>query len=257
MNTRTSRITWFRPMLIMLCSMPMAVAAAKKVTYEEVAVTDGVSITGKVTFEGDHPAAKTKTINKDIPTCGEGEREYNITTIGDDGSVLNAVVYIEKIAAGKAWDGKEDFELEQAGCAFLPKSYVVRRGADLHVQNKDDVFHNIHSYEIAGKARITMFNSGQPANSEFTKPLRMRRRGSHAIKLECDAHNFMHEWMFAADNPYYSVTGEDGAFEIGDVPPGKYKLSVWHPVLGTETTQIEVAAGAASTQAFLYQGKVK
>ncbi len=102
-----------------------------------------------------------------------------------------------------------------------------------------------------------MFNSGQPAKSEFTKPIRLRRPNSHAIKLECDAHNFMHAWMFAADNPYYSVTGADGAFAIGDIPPGKYKLGVWHPVLGTQKIAIEVEAGGDASQTFLFKGKVK
>ncbi len=222
--------------------------------YKEVAVTSGGSVSGKVSFEGKAPKSKFKTINKDTEVCGTGEREYDVTVLGPDGGVADVVVYIEKIAEGKAWEMKEEpYLLEQEKCTFIPQSYVVRNGADLKVMNKDPVTHNIHSYEIAGRARITMFNSSQPAKSEFVKPVKIRRVGDHGLKLECDQHNFMHDWMFVADTPYFSVTLTDGKFEIKDIPAGKYKLAAWHPVLGTKKAEIEVDAGASITNAFIYK----
>ena len=44
-------------------------------------------------------------------------------------------------------------------------------------------------------------------------------------------------------NPYYSVTGEDGAFSLTDVPAGKYKVEIWHEKLGKQTQEVEVKAG--------------
>jgi hypothetical protein len=32
-----------------------------------------------------------------------------------------------------------------------------------------------------------------------------------------------------ASDPYYAMTDEDGHFEIGDIPAGTYRLSIWHP----------------------------
>ena len=237
--------------LVVAMCLP-SMAAKTKIVYKEITVGSSASISGKVVLKGDAPAAKSKTINKDVETCGDGERVYDKTIVGADGAVKAVVVYIDGIAEGKAGVGKVTYELEQVLCAFLPKQYVVRKGAKLRVMNKDGVFHNIHTYEMAGKARITMFNSGQPANSEFTKLIRMRRPNSHAIKLECDAHNFMHSWLFAADNPYYAVTAEDGSFEISGIPPGTYKLSAWHPVLGTLDAEITVAADKAVTHTFSF-----
>jgi hypothetical protein len=38
----------------------------------------------------------------------------------------------------------------------------------------------------------------------------------------------MFSWGIVADNPYYAITSEDGQFEISDIPPGMYSLTVWH-----------------------------
>ena len=75
------------------------------------------------------------------------------------------------------------------------------------------------------------------------------------VKIECDAHNFMHEYLFVADNPYYSTTGEDGAFSIADIPAGTYTLIVWHPNLGIQEAEITVAASKNLTHDFTFKSK--
>jgi hypothetical protein len=43
-----------------------------------------------------------------------------------------------------------------------------------------------------------------------------------------------------ADHPFYTITGDDGEFTLGNVPPGQYTLVVWQEMLGTVTTEITV-----------------
>lgn len=42
----------------------------------------------------------------------------------------------------------------------------------------------------------------------------------------------MRAFIFLQEHPYYAVTGEDGTYELTDVPPGQYQLDVWHESLG-------------------------
>ena len=52
----------------------------------------------------------------------------------------------------------------------------------------------------------------------------------------------MSGWLFVAANPYFGVTGSDGAFELKGVPPGTYTLEVWHETLGKKSQTVTVAA---------------
>ena len=45
-------------------------------------------------------------------------------------------------------------------------------------------------------------------------------------------------------NPYFSVTGADGAFAIDGVPAGKYKVTAWQPYVGETTQEVTVGDGA-------------
>jgi len=38
----------------------------------------------------------------------------------------------------------------------------------------------------------------------------------------------MFAYVFVVENPYFAVTDKSGAFSIGHVPPGTYKIRMWH-----------------------------
>jgi hypothetical protein len=215
--------------------------------YEGGAVTGGGQVTGKVVFKGDAPAPRQIQITKDNGVCGAGTREV-VEVAAKGGNLKGAVVYIGKIDKGKAWGDLDKPLLDQQGCRFSPDVLVSRKDADLTIRNSDTVLHNIHTYEIIGTVRRTMFNVGQPDKGDMKQPLKLRR--SNVVKIECDAHDFMHAWAFAADNPYLAVTKEDGSFAIADLPAGDYELKAWHPVLGEKSAKVTVKAGAATTASF-------
>jgi len=203
------------------------------------------SITGKLTFVGTPPTPEEFAITKNPEVCGTGKRAVEWIRVRN-GNLAQAVVFIDKIKGDKSWTKDAvAAKSNQKGCAFLPFMAVVKNGTEIEVLNSDPVLHNIHTYEIIGRAKRTMFNVSQPDKGFVFKEKVKARRG-HWMKLECDAHNFMHGWRFLARTPYYAVTGDDGTFTITDIPAGTYKLTAWHPVLGKKTITITVADGAAT-----------
>ena len=227
-----------------------AMAAA----YEVVEVAEGGSISGKLTFVGDDPAPKTFTIAKDKDVCGEGKREVDYIRV-NDGALANTVVYLDKVKSGKAFvEEEQSAALDQKGCEFHPFLQIMHNGQELEALNSDPVSHNIHTYEIIGRAKKTVMNISQPKqDSVITKKVSLKR-GTH-MKVECDQHDFMHAFVFVAKNPYYAVVAEDGSYSIGDIPAGKYTVKAWHGTLGEQKSKIDVAAGGDVAVDFEFKSK--
>ncbi len=237
---------------IALAMLSFASGASAK-GYNEVEVTDGGSFVGTVAAGASEADTRTYTISKDPEICGEGSREVPFVEINDAGMLMNAVVFLNDVDEGKAFDPEAiNLELNQEGCEFSPALGVMANEGELTATNSDMTLHNIHTYELIGKARRTVMNVSQPNQGDVvTKTVKLRR--GNGMKVECDAHDFMHSFVFVAKNPYYSVVDENGAFAIGDIPAGTYEVMMWHGFLGeVEVGEITVDAGGEVSMELSY-----
>ncbi len=224
---------------IALVGLTTTVQAAK---YKEIKVSNGGKIVGKVSAGATKATSKSYTISKDPKICGTGSRQVLFVRINGD-AVLDAVVFLYKVKEGKPMPkGLAAIAINQQKCQFHPYLSVMSNGGKLTAKNSDHTLHNIHTYELIGRARRTVFNVSQPtAGDTVTKKIKLRKGAG--MKIECDAHDFMHGFVFVARNPYYSVVNDKGEFEITDVPPGKYEIRVWHGLLGEKKGgSVEVSA---------------
>ncbi len=249
---------------------------ADALAYEEAAVTDGATLTGKVTFKGTPPPPKTFDLAK-FPQpqfCGKvdsegGKRMLREVTV-KGGALNDVVVLIEGIEKGKPlkYDGTD---VKADTCRFLvqggPSKFVgvaVKKG-ELRVENMDadpsdpksvdGVLHNPHGYEVAGSSSSTLFNKPLPTKGMVLKQeLKLRKKESF-MKLECDQHNFMNVYFMQIANPYYAIVGEDGSFSIDGIPPGKYEVYAWHPILGKMEQEVNLAPKGTASVKFEFTKK--
>lgn len=203
--------------------------------YQEATVSDGGTIKGRVVFQGSPPPMKMIIPTKDQEVCG-GIREEPQIILGEDQGLQDAVVFLKGIESGKAWgQATPTPELTNLKCNFVPHVQVVPVGSDIEIVSADPVLHATHGF--LGKR--TVFSVTLPNKGDrVTRPL--KKLG--IVRVECDAHGWMLGWIYVADNPYYGITGRDGAFTITNVPPGAYTLVVWQEYTGFTEIPVIVKA---------------
>jgi plastocyanin len=229
----------------------MVAGSADAAKYKVVPVKNGGTIKGTVLIGKAKPQSQTFKISKDPTICGSGARTVHFVRANGK-ALLDAVVYLYKIKGGKPFPKMaKQITINQNKCSFAPPFTIVANGGNIKVINSDATLHNIHTYELIGRARRTVFNVSQPKKgSEFTKTVKLRRGAG--MKIECDAHDFMHGFVFVARNPYFARVGKDGTFTITNVPPGSYKIRVWHGVLGIKKGKVEVKPDGTAKVDFSY-----
>ena len=216
----------------------------------KAAIADGFAvIKGVIRFEGDVPPPKQILKSKDPEICGTGQRDIVEYKVTKEGFLDETVAFLDGDYEDAKWkDPEGGYVLLQEGCFFKPYMGIIRNKAELKIISKDEVLHNIHAYERIGRARRDLFNFSQPKKDVRTQKIKVRR--SQFVELTCDAHDFMAGWRFAAKNPYCTV-GTGGTYEL-EVPAGKHTLKVWHPQLGVQEAEVEVAAGDTKTVDFKF-----
>jgi len=207
--------------------------------YEQIKVTNGGTISGKISFTGALPANPALAITKDKDVCGSAKTaDYYL---GSGGGLQNVVVAIESIDKGKKFKKRAIIPFNNKKCMFIPHVTTAVKGQKLGINNSDPVLHNTHLY--SGKKLKTMYNIALPLmNKVIKKPL--RKLG--AVTVKCDAHEWMLGYVYVSKHPYSTVTAKNGSFSIGDVPAGNYKVKIWHEKLGEVSQDVTVAAGGTA-----------
>ena len=239
-------------LLSVVASFGILLAASVSAAYEVVPVTDGGAVTGRISLDGAVPKPKgyNLIVYPDPEYCGrisngKGWRLLYDFTVDGSGGLKDAVVMLEGITAGKAFSLSVP-HVEARDCRFTPPMTIVRDGHAIEVVNMDPVMHDIQAYETSSLlgARV-LFNQPLPMNFHHRRgdlhakhnhepgksmlgPIYLSK-GRRVFLMQCGFHPYMESWALAIDSPYYAITDGSGGFAIGDVPPGTYRLVIWHP----------------------------
>jgi len=211
----------------------------------------GGSVTGSAAFSGTAPA-KTEINMAADPTCAAAHAEPTFTeetVVNSNNTLKNVFVYVKTGLEGQTFPAPAvPATLDQSGCHYTPHVTGVMVGQPLEIINSDATLHNVHSMAKESKE----FNLGMPIKGmkikkTFEKPEIM-------VKMKCDVHPWMSAYIGVLTHPFFAVTGDDGSFEIKDLPAGTYTLEAWHETLGAQTAEVTVAEGQAATASFSFAG---
>lgn len=218
--------------LALILGMPPAEPAR---AYEADPSAGKTTVRGQITLRGQAPAPDRVTVLRDSAFCGEAVPNESLVVDRSSNAVAAVVVSLEGVTVGKPFPEERRLALENRACRFSPRVKAVQAGSQLEISNADPVLHNTHIH----KSDTTFLNIALPPGGKtIRKPLTEPGR----LDVRCDAHRFMQATIHVFAHPYFTVTDSAGKFELTEVPPGTYRLRVWHETLGVREKTVTVPA---------------
>jgi hypothetical protein len=123
---------------------------------------------------------------------------------------------------------------------FSPYVTPIVVGTKVVFPNLDNVQHHVYSVSPAKRFEIPLYIGDSKETIVFDRP--------GIVTLGCNIHDWMVAYVIVLSTPYYAKTGSDGTAEVSGLPPGHYRLEVWHPRAGTVSRDLVIAESSETTQ---------
>ena len=230
---------------------PLRQAAA----YEEVDVSRGGTIKGRITLKGAIPPPRVFSLSlypfgsfcKKI-SDGKGHVLLKDFVVGEEGGLWNAVIAVQGVTEGKPFPliqtefvatdcmfhpadvaAREQFFVDKQGRMHHehPNVAILENHQPISVVNLDPIVHNLQVFQ--NERGNIIFNAPLPISDKPRGGGLHFDRGKRISQMICGMHEFMQSWGFVVDNPYYALSGKDGGYVIDQLLPGTYTVSIWHP----------------------------
>lgn len=211
--------------------LAVIVAAPFVATVSETNAAEWGSLKGRFVIDGKAPELPPLKVDDKDPFCQKAKPVNKAVVTGKDGALANVIVYLRLPRGKKIATVHPDYEtqlkepkvLDNVGCSFEPHVILVRVGQPLLIKNSDPTGHNT-------KIDVFAFNQIIPAKEETE--IKATRESPLPSQVQCNIHPFMQAWLLAQSHPYMAASGEDGSFEIKNIPAGKHEFQFWHEAAG-------------------------
>jgi len=208
------------------------------------------TVTGKVAFEGTAPAmAKLKMEADAFCKAAHAAPVYaQEVVVNGNGTLQHVIVYVKEGVAGSFPAPSEPVVLDQKGCRYAPHVFGIQAGQPLKIVNSDATLHNIHALPKKNEE----FNIGQPLQGMET----LRKFGTPEVpvRFKCDVHKWMGAYAAVLNHPFFATTGDQGTFEIKNLPAGTYVIEAWHEKYPPQTQSVTVSGSESKTVDFAFKG---
>lgn len=137
--------------------------------------------------------------------------------------------------------------LRQRNARFDPTFLVTVSGEGVAMPNDDVVVHNVYSLSDPNDFDLGIHSAGERRSVAFAHP--------GVVRIFCSIHESMQATILVVPTPWFATAGWSGRYRIPDVPPGRYRLTVWSEKVapasrmvsvGADGSQVDVTLGATA-----------
>jgi hypothetical protein len=94
-------------------------------------------------------------------------------------------------------------------------------GSKVHFPNSDHIRHQVYSFSAARKFELPLYGGTDAPPVVFDKP--------GVVVLGCNIHDWMVGYIYVSETPFFATTQAAGTATLEDLPPGAYRVQLWHP----------------------------
>lgn len=185
---------------------------------------------------------------EDVAAATTGSLSGTVTAPGAavaaaNGALENAVVYLKGITPPKGWNKPATpCSIELKAGRFNPGISIVPVDAPVTFENGDVILHGIKALCVQND----VFQEGVRGKGSF----KLAFAHPEIIHLGCTVHPAEDGVLVVAAHAWYALTDAKGSYTLPGIPPGTYRLHVWHETLGVAKhagTSVTIQAGTATT----------
>src|SRR5258708_9441583 len=130
------------------------------------------------------------------------------------------VVWLEPLDVAPTLPRARHAEMVQKNKTFIPHVLAITLGTTVDFPNHDPIFHNAFSNYNGQIFDVSLYPPGTNRSITF------QREG--VVRVFCNIHPAMSAVIVVLKSPYFCVSGKNGALQITGVPPGSYRVHVFH-----------------------------
>jgi plastocyanin len=125
--------------------------------------------------------------------------------------------------------------MDQKSLTFVPHVLPILAGSTVEFPNSDPVYHNVFSFSKTKTFDLGRYPTGHTKAITFDKP--------GLVKVYCDMHSQMNAFILVLENPYFTLSDEQGDYTIRNIPAGVYTVKAWFARLPEKSASVTIRAG--------------
>ncbi|GJM14062.1 MAG: hypothetical protein DHS20C12_24650 [Pseudohongiella sp.] len=162
-------------------------------------------------------------------------QEFSLRLVDADGAPIADAV-MELLSDAEIQTGSSEMreaQIDQRDKEFVPTVTTIVVGDGVSFPNSDDILHHVYSFSEAKTFDTPLY--GRDESSQYREMFDT----PGVVEIGCNIHDWMLAYIYVGQSELMAISDEAGIASLSGIPPGEYRLRVWHSRLDAPQNRVE------------------